>query len=961
MIGQTIARYKVLEKLGEGGMGEVFLADDTELNRKVALKFLSRETCSDKQAKARFKREAQAAAALNHPNIITVYEVGEHDGRPYIAMAYVDGEPLSEVIARGDLSLKKTLDIVGQIAGGLEKAHEAGVVHRDIKPDNVLIDRDGRAKILDFGLAKLGTVSQVTHSSTMGTIFYMSPEQTRGEEVDQRSDLFSLGVVLYEMLAGRRPFTGDHSAAVIYSITNEDPMPLSEARPGIPRGLEQIVHKMLAKEQDQRYSSAVDIMDDLRRFKSGRKPVGLPGRGLMRLLLPASVVFAAVALMLVFKPFKFEISSNQPAVARENTLAIMYFDNLVDPEDSQRLGEIATNLLITDLSESGYLKVMSSQRLYDILKLEGKEGEKVLDRDTATRVATRAGASQMLLGSILQVDPNIIMTSQLVDVVSGDVLGSQRVTGEPGEKIFALVDRLTGEIKSDLDLPPGAVSEPDQPVAAVTTHSTEAYKEYLNGVEQANKLFALEARACFEKAIEQDSTFAMAYRALAGTAATAAERKAAIEMAVEYSENCSRKERLYIKSTAALAKDEVDVAIVVLTELVEEFPDEKNAHKTLGTIYRALMNSENAIIHLKKAIEIDPMDKLAYNTLAYQYQEIGDLENSLWAIDRYIEMAPDEPNPYDTRGDLYAFGGKVSEALASYGKAVELKPDFYHSWKKKGHLYLFTGEYEKAKASYRAMLSMGDPRARSNGLMSLAVIPLHQGRLDAAVAAMKQGIAADNLEGHRGEAHLQKFALLMQIHLQKKNFDEAEVAYTNMESVLRELQPERAFVLRPALVALMCEKKDFDGAQQVVDALGAEIETVDDAFRPVYDFAKGYLEFKRGNAAAAIHDLEIAARAQPNFATRYALGEAYLEAGLLAEAVKEFEGLLDRYSEDRALSPLQAVKANYLLGLAYEKSGWRDQAISRYEEFLDIWQDADPGIAEIDDARERLEKLRSRS
>ncbi|UCH83665.1 MAG: serine/threonine protein kinase, partial [Candidatus Latescibacterota bacterium] len=224
MIGEKVRQYQIMSKLGEGGMGEVYLAEDVELKRKVALKFLPAQFASDPETLARFKREAQTAAGLNHPNIVTVYEVGEHQGQPYIAMAYIEGESLADIITRGGIRVEQAIDITTQICDGLAKAHDAGIVHRDIKPANILVDADGRVKILDFGLAKLAGVSKVTGKySTMGTIFYMSPEQTQGGEIDQRSDIFSLGALLYEMLAGHPPFKGEHTAAVIYSITNEEP------------------------------------------------------------------------------------------------------------------------------------------------------------------------------------------------------------------------------------------------------------------------------------------------------------------------------------------------------------------------------------------------------------------------------------------------------------------------------------------------------------------------------------------------------------------------------------------------------------------------------------------------------------------------------------------------------------------------------------------------------------------
>jgi predicted Ser/Thr protein kinase len=344
MIGSTIRQYKIVEKLGEGGMGEVYLAEDAELKRKVALKFLPEQYASDPEALARFKREAQTAAGLHHPNIVTVYEVGQHQGRPYIAMAYVEGEPLTDIITRKEFTVDRAIDIASQICDGLNNAHGAGIVHRDIKPDNILVDKDGRVKILDFGLAKLGGVSRITGElSTMGTIFYMSPEQTQGSELDNRSDLFSLGAVLYEMLAGRPPFAGEHTAAVIYSITNEEPRPLSQFYQRVPRAMEHVVSKALEKKPADRYQSAAEFAEDLERVKAGMAPVAAGSRlKALKLILPTSVVFLAVVLFVVFKPFSFQISGNDPAVAAEHSLAIMYFENYVDRSDPKRLGEIVS-------------------------------------------------------------------------------------------------------------------------------------------------------------------------------------------------------------------------------------------------------------------------------------------------------------------------------------------------------------------------------------------------------------------------------------------------------------------------------------------------------------------------------------------------------------------------------------------------------------------------------------------
>ena len=266
MIGKTISHYKILEKLGEGGMGVVYKAEDTKLERKVALKFLPSHTTTDKEAVKRFEREAKAAAALNHPNIITIHEISEFEGQTFITIEYVEGKSLREKVSDSPLSIDETINITVQICEGLSKAHQAGIVHRDIKPENILIDEDGRVKIVDFGLAKLKGVGKLTkEKSTLGTIHYMSPEQTRGEEVDNRADIWSVGVVLYEMITGQCPFKGEYEQAVIYSILNEDPEPVTGLRMDISVELERILKRALAKRPSERYQHIDDLLVDLSR------------------------------------------------------------------------------------------------------------------------------------------------------------------------------------------------------------------------------------------------------------------------------------------------------------------------------------------------------------------------------------------------------------------------------------------------------------------------------------------------------------------------------------------------------------------------------------------------------------------------------------------------------------------------------------------------------------------------
>jgi eukaryotic-like serine/threonine-protein kinase len=1006
MIGKTISHYKILEKLGEGGMGVVYKAQDIRLQRSVALKFLPPHVSDDPEEKARFMQEAQSASALNHPNITTIYGIEDSPNGMFIAMEYVEGETLKHMVEKEPLSVKKALDTGIQICEGLAMAHEKGLVHRDIKSDNIMVTSRGQVKIMDFGLAKLkGAVRLTDTGSTLGTAAYMSPEQASGEEVDQRSDIFSFGVVLFEILTGKLPFRGEHPAAVIYSIVNEMPEPLAAYRANLPEGLQRIVDKALEKERDERYQHIDDLLADLRREKKSLEyqktarmtardataqvagpapaqgagpPVAAPAaparRKILPFVIPASVVFVAILLFLILKPFKLEIGQDKGPVAAENSLAVMYFENLADKEDKDRLGEIVTNLLITDLSESQYMNVVSSQRLYDILKLLGKEGVKIIDRDVASQVATKAGAKYMLLGSILQVEPQVVLTSQLVEVESGRVITSKRIAAEPKENIFSMVDRLTVELKKDILLPTQAQKEKTPQVAEVTTHSPEAYRYFLEGREYAYKLYSQEAEKSFKRAVELDSTFAMAYYGLSNVSGDKDEQKRWIEKAVKYSDKVSEKEKDYIKAqeyhiraSQTRSRDDFIRSIKELERIVQRYPDEKEACYLIGEIYYAnLQQNKESIPYLNKAIGIDPLFKMAYNGLAYAYNENGDFDKSIWAINKYISLAPDEANPYDSRADLYAYNGRLDDAIQSYRMALKIKPDFYMSLIKLGNMYLFKREYAKADSCYKEIASSSNKDLRSGGRIFLALIPLYQGKLQEALRVLDNGIAADEMEQGKGtptDATLGKHWLKGFIYAEKKDFVRALAEIETYNLLHAKIYPKSVVRARPYQAEVLAEAGKVAKAEEVLRALRKDIDEKNQSQMSDYLAATGTVELIKGNPRGAVTYLERAMQQiqLPSFEMRYSLVHAYLESGKLAEAVAECEKLVSRYDEERATLAVWAVKAYYLLGLAYEKSGWNEKAIQKYEEFLDIWKNADAGIPEVADARQRLARLKGRA
>jgi tetratricopeptide (TPR) repeat protein len=605
---------------------------------------------------------------------------------------------------------------------------------------------------------------------------------------------------------------------------------------------------------------------------------------------------------------------------------------------------------------------VSSQRLYDTLNLLGKDGAKAIGKDVATQVAIRAGARWMLLGSILQAEPQMILTSQLVDVETGQVAASQRITGDPGEKIFPIVDRLTMGLKQDLSLPAAAQREPEPRVADLTTDSPEAYRYFLEGRDFALKMYDSEANASYRKAIKLDSTFAMAYMGLA-LVESGAEKRNSIAKALRYSDKATEAEQLQIKGVAAYLSGDYHEAIKQFDLLAAAQPNDKSAPFWKGLIYCVeAQQPDLAIRELTRAIEIDPLFKPAYNFLAYAYDATGDFEKSIWAIDKYISLPPEEANPYDTRGDLYAWNGKVDQAIESYRKALEVKPDFYASLGKLGDMYVYKHEYARAESCFKELSSCSDKATRSGGRSCLAIIPAYQGKFDEALRILDDGLAADRMESYQGSLHAGKHFMKANIYLTKKDFDLAVKEAQAVVDAWKKADPEDPVYMRHFYCDVLTRAGRIAEAQDVAEAIRRDIGGKRETYMSSYWEPLAMMELAKGDPGAALMYLDKAFASDSSAAIFYpyriCLAETYLKAGKLGEAVTTLERVLSRYDEERLRSVPRCVEDHYLLGTAYEESGWTTKAMEQYDEFLETWKDADPGIPEVGDARQRLARLR---
>jgi tetratricopeptide (TPR) repeat protein len=624
-----------------------------------------------------------------------------------------------------------------------------------------------------------------------------------------------------------------------------------------------------------------------------------------------AVLASVIVLVLILKPWRIEFKPSHEAVASENRLAVMYFENLADSSGVGVLGEIVTNLFITDLSQSEHLQVVSNQRLYDILKQLGHEGAKSLDRNTANEVARQARAKWIITGSILQVQPRYIITAQLVEVSTGLTLASRKLIGEPHENVFAFVDRLTVEVKQMLALPSAAYREKDRLVVEVTTNSREAYYNYLKGLDNYNKLYYREAVVYFRQALELDSTFAMAYYYLAQLV-----DDDLIAKAVEYSDGTSPIEKHYISSLNAAISRDYEKAVEELQVAVKRYPEDKEAFYRMGRYRAAQGRHEEAIQMLDNAIRIDPGYGVAFNQLAYAYDAIGDFERAIQAVDNYILTAPGEANPYDSRGEICARNGRLDEAIDAYRRAAAIKPDFVSSWMNLGFMYIYKGEYSLADSCLRVLVSIGNQVQRSAARLYLSYIPLYQGKFEEALDVLDDGLSADRIGRAPGQAY--------------------------------------------QYAQILAEKGETEKAELVAGELQAYLADHD---RPMasYHYARGFLELAVGNPSAAERHFEKAVTPSPDFFGRFVLARTRLQLGRLSESIAAFEELSREYSSLSLYLSNLSVSVYYYLGLAYEQEGDADRAKARYETFLKIWEDSDPGISSVKNAKERLARLRSKS
>jgi len=982
--GSTFAgRYQVIEELGKGGMGKVYKVLDTKIKEKIALKLIKPEIASDRETIERFSNELKLARKIRHKNVCGMFDIGEAEGAHFITMEYVGGEDLKTMLRMSTgLTAGTVLSIGRQICHGLAEAHSLGVVHRDLKPQNIIIDKGGNAKIMDFGIARSMREKGITGGGiVIGTPEYMSPEQTEAKDVDQRSDIYSLGVILYEMATGRVPFEGETALSVAIKHKTEIPKDPKAINPNIPDDLKRLILRCLEKDKAKRYQSAAEVEAELEKIEKGipttqritpeRAP--LTSREitvkftLKKLYLPAllfaAVIIAGIVVWKVLprrKPAPFP-SDNKPS------LAVMYFENNTGDENLDHWRKALSELITADLTQSKYINVLSGDRLFNILKKQNLLDAKSFSSDDLKKVAEEGGVENILRGSYAKAGETIRINTTLQNMKSGEILGTEKVEGKGEEAIFAAVDELTRKVKADFKLTPQEISADfDREIGKITTSSPEAYKYYVEARKQHQDRKAPEAIELYQKAVSIDPGFAMAYRGMAaayGNIGSIKKQREAIQKAMELVDRVAERERYLIQGQFYYSDPKTyNKAIESFDKLVELYPDDPIGTNYLGNVYNRLEEWDKALRFHETAFQVHK-DVLSCTVFAGTCENLGLFQKAREVYEDYLKNIADNPDMHRSLGWNYLAEGKFGLALAEADRAFLLDPKSNDNFLLKGDIFYLQDNLAGAEGEYQKLLEVKPEYFQAVARIGLSAIDLRRGSFEKAIEQGRQVVELSERLGEKAwEVRCHDFLAYRYWRGGNIKMAEAEV------DALIKIADEENFVqykidgllLRSVLYL---EKKSISEASKTAEEMKKLLDSL--LFKKQvrwYLNLMGIIELQKNDPPKAIKYFEQAVSLDPapdiakDASLLDWLGMGYFRNEDLEKARQTYEKINSQLSSK--WNGDIYVKSFYMLGRVAEQQGDKIKAAEHYEKFLDLWKDADPGIPEVEDAKKSLAGLK---
>ncbi len=995
--GSTFAgRYRVIEDLGEGGMGEVYKVFDTEIQEKVALKLIRPEIAADKKTIIRFQNELKLARKISHKNICRMYHLGREKDTYYLTMEYVEGESLRSMIRMTKrLSLATSLHVTIQVCEGLAAAHRVGVVHRDLKPQNILVDKNGNVRIMDFGIARVVRTKKETGTGVvLGTPEYMSPEQAEGKEVDGRSDIYSLGIILFEMVTGRPPFESDSLIQILQRQSAEAPPAPRTLNPEIPEVLNGIILRCLEKKSENRYQTADDLRRDLaavqtgteRREDSTARRKTAPSREITvtfeprRLILPAVLIIAAIAAG--FLSWKF-IRSRSPAKAEGSLyLAVISFVNQTGDPSLDYLQEAIPNLLITSLEQYRNIHVATWERLYDLLKRLNRQEEKIIDRELGFELCQLDNIDMIVVGSFVSA-ANVFTTDvKVLDVKSRRLITSASARGDGVDSILKRqIDDLSGEVSRGLLSVERTAQAKTSPITTMTTESMEAYNYFLKGRDAFENMYLTDARNYLEKAIGLDPEFSLAYVYLARTYGLQRDGQA-VAQAIEKFRKIQRKvpgrEGLYVEGLTAMFIDgDRDKYFQTMKELVSLYPNEKRAHAELAMYFQGQQEIPEAIAEYQEALKIDPEFGMVLNLLAYLYIGQKEYDKAIEYFQKYADAYPGEANPLDSMAEAYFWMGKYDPAIEKYKAALEIKPDIGSDFRI-GYCYAVQEKYSEALRwtdHYISATPTNGEKARGYLLKGFYYHIL--GRLSEAFK-----------EWEASEALLRSVQDEYNINIIKRSRLWAHYDWGQFDLFWKAAQDRIEHRKKNQLdseALNTCYLTYYEGfyelrtrGPQAARTHLAEIKTI--LSRALTEREKGFMNqayyhlsseilLAEGRFEEALSDFENTPRAAVDFVNINSLtyvnipfGDDFKARVLVARGdidagIAEYQRiLLPKNTEGHLVHPF----ARYKLARLFEQKGRVAEARQEYQKVAAVWADGDAELEPVKDTRARLAALGSR-